>query len=208
MTTELLYWIIGAYLAGSIPFGLLLGFLTGKGDIRKVGSGNIGATNMMRAGGKKLAALTLILDGLKGFIPTLEAHFHFVLTYDPDFLGNISLVFCAAVIGHIFPIWLKFKGGKGVATFLGGLFGLDPLAGLIFIALWGGTFKAFRISALSALTAIYFAPFYMYYLTSFTTSYMNAVAVMSILIIYRHKENISRLMSGNELGFDKKGSSH
>jgi glycerol-3-phosphate acyltransferase PlsY len=183
--------VIAPYLIGSIPFGLLLGFLTGKGDIRKIGSGNIGATNMMRAGGKKLAALTLILDGLKGFIPCYFISQTPLITWLP---------FTFAILGHIFPIWLKFKGGKGVATFLGGLFGLHWMAGVIFIVCWLGMFALKRISALSALTALIISPISIFILTG-DIHVTIAVTAMAALIIYRHKDNITRLLSGNELGF-------
>lgn len=223
MDSNIWFWIAGAYFIGSIPFGLLLGFLTGKGDIRKVGSGNIGATNMMRAGGKKLAALTLILDGMKGFLITFFASRKeielvnslcnnnnetcssaFVACHFGDCIAFIPIitifVFSATILGHIFPIWLKFKGGKGVATFLGGLFGLHWMAGLVFILCWVVTFKLKRISALSAIIALIISPLSIFIITQNNIITL-AVACMSALIIYRHKDNIKRLLSGNELGF-------
>lgn len=223
MTISALLWILGAYLAGSIPFGLLIGLFTGKGDIRKIGSGNIGATNMMRAGGKKLAALTLVLDGLKGYIPV-----SIMVGYAPAYVSSrlaamncigdcsssvwheshliITSIFCAAILGHIFPVWLKFKGGKGVATFLGGLFGLNWLAGVLFILVWLGLFGLKRISALSAIAATFLSPFAVFVFTQ-NTSFTIATCIMSLIVIARHKDNVKRMMHGGELAFQAPASS-
>jgi len=127
---------LGGYFIGAIPFGLLLTKLAGHGDVRSIGSGNIGATNVLRTGSKKLAAATLLLDGFKGTLPVLVAgHFWGM---EAAMIAGFS-----AFIGHIFPVWLKFKGGKGVATYLGVLFGMMWLGALSFIACWGKTFGAY-----------------------------------------------------------------
>lgn len=184
----LLTMVLG-YLAGSVPFGLVLTKLAGMGDIRNIGSGNIGATNVLRTGNKKIAAATLLLDMLKGLIPVMIArHIH------AD-LGVLMALAC--LLGHLFPVWLSFKGGKGVATGIGVLIGLWWPLGLGVICLWLLTAMAFRYSSLAALAAFGFAPVlalmlsHQYQLTIITL-------MISAIIWARHHENIARLAKGQE----------
>ncbi|MFO1033671.1 MAG: glycerol-3-phosphate 1-O-acyltransferase PlsY [Hyphomicrobiales bacterium] len=191
-STDLLFALIG-YLAGSIPFGLLLTRAAGLGDVRNIGSGNIGATNVLRTGNKKIAALTLLCDALKGFFPVLAAS-HFGGALSPLAAGF------GAMAGHIFPVWLKFKGGKGVATGLGVLFGWSWMLGLAFIVGWLAVFRITRISSASALTACV--------ITVIAGAMLNAMDILSIMlwplvalaaiIWVTHRENLSRLMKGEE----------
>lgn len=185
--------IIG-YLLGSVPFGLLLAKAMGHGDLRNIGSGNIGATNAMRTGSKKLGILTLLCDLLKGTLAVLIALF-----FAPEMAAEAGL---AAVIGHVFPVWLKFKGGKGVATGLGVFLALNPWLALVSVAIWGGMFKAFRISSLAALSAFAFAPLVSFFLQSFDATII--VLIISLLIFFTHRSNISRLLSGEEFSFKQK----
>ncbi len=182
------------YLAGSVPFGLLLTKLAGEGDIRAIGSGNIGATNVLRTGRKDLAVATLLLDALKGTAAALiGAHF------SP--LAGVLAGF-AAFIGHIFPVWLNFKGGKGVATFLGCLFGFFWPAGLIFAALWLTTAFLSRYSSLSALLASAATPFVCWGFGRIDLAV--ATAIMAAILWSRHRENIARLRAGTEGKIGKK----
>ena len=193
-----LFFIFG-YIIGSIPFGLILAKLFGHGDIRKIGSGNIGATNVLRTGNKQLAALTLALDIGKGALPILLIVKHG--TIDPavpeNFSHIVALIFgSGAIIGHCFPIWLKFKGGKGVATTFGVLFAAVPWAGFIAAVTWGIVAGFSRYSSLSALSAVGIAPLV-------TFIYYGAIpavisALIAALVIWRHKDNIKRLMAGTE----------
>ena len=148
---DMIVALVFGYLCGTIPFGLILTKSAGLGDIRSIGSGNIGATNVLRTGNKKVAALTLILDALKGTVPALLMGW----LYDP-YAGILAGL--AAFFGHLFPLWLGFKGGKGVATTIGVLFGLYWPLGLVFIAVWIAMAFLFRISSLSALTASLVSP--------------------------------------------------
>lgn len=189
---DILYILLLCYLLGSIPFGLIISKIAGIGDLRNVGSGNIGATNMMRAGGKKLAALTLILDLAKGAAATWLACR--VLS------GNMGAAgLFIATMGHIFPIWLKFKGGKGVATFLGSLLVLDPMLGAAFICIWIAVFTLTRISAKAALVATCVMPLATYILMGLQPALY--VGCIAIIIIYRHKDNIMRMLGGKEKSF-------
>lgn len=177
-----------AYLIGSIPFGLVLTRLAGYGDIRAIGSGNIGATNVLRTGNKPLAAATLVLDSGKGAAAVLAL---------PLLLGGLPIVIgFAAILGHCFPVWLKFKGGKGVATAIGTLLAAVPYTGLAVCALWLAMALAFRISSLAALTAMALAPAVTFYVYGPLPAAVNAL--IAILVIYRHKENIRRLLKGAE----------
>ncbi len=151
--------VLIGYICGSIPFGLLLAKAAGLGDVRSIGSGNIGATNVLRMGNKKIAALTLLLDGLKGAVPVL-----LLTQFGGPQAGMIAGL--AAMAGHIFPLWLGFKGGKGVATSLGVLFGLFWPLGLIFIALWLALAFAFRMSSLAGLASSALTPLWAYLLGS------------------------------------------
>ena len=189
---DILYTLLLCYLLGSIPFGILISKIAGISDLREVGSGNIGATNMMRAGGKKLAALTLLLDLAKGAIATWVT----CITLDGN-MGSLGLFI--VTIGHIFPVWLGFKGGKGVATFLGSLLVLKPLLGGIFILLWGITFAVTRISAKAAMIAVCIMPLGAYALIGLQAALF--VGCTAMIIIYRHKDNIMRMLGGSEMSF-------
>ena len=188
------------YFMGSIPFGLLLSKLSGLGDIRNIGSGNIGATNVLRTGNKKIALLTLILDGTKGALAI------YVVSISPSFIefhltNNInlfqSLVAVSAVIGHCFPIWLNFKGGKGVATGFGTVIFLNIYVGVIALLIWVLIAKLFRISSLSALISYLFIPISMFFFTS-EKSFFIASVLISLICYLQHRENIKRLLNGSE----------
>lgn len=179
---------VGAYLSGSVPFGLIVSRLGGLGDIRKIGSGNIGATNVLRTGNKKLAAATLLLDALKGTIPVVFAKFANSEAAELAVLG--------AVLGHMFPPWLKFKGGKGVATTIGVFFGLSFPMGLSFCAVWLGMAFALRISSLSALTAAALLP--VYAIIWHGGDHFSVALIIAVLVWVRHRENIRRLLKGEE----------
>ncbi|WP_244598189.1 glycerol-3-phosphate 1-O-acyltransferase PlsY [Pseudohoeflea suaedae] len=188
--------LIVGYLSGSIPFGLILTRLAGLGDVRKIGSGNIGATNVLRTGNKKLAAGVLLCDALKGTVPVLAIYWLFGL--------EASLVAgFGAFLGHLFPVWLKFKGGKGVATYLGVLLAAAPLFVLVFAAVWLGMARIFRYSSLAALTAAVAVP------AALWIAGLNEVAAlftaMSVITILKHHANIQRLLSGTESRIGDKG---
>jgi len=189
---------IGGYLSGSVPYGLILTRLAGVGDIRKVGSGNIGATNVLRAGGKKLAAITLLLDGLKGTIPVLVAkHYH---------MDYAVLTALGAFLGHLFPVWLGFKGGKGVATGIGVLLGLWWQIGVCVICIWLLVAMLSKYSSLSALTAFGLAPLLATVLTQANYQMIVVTFLISLLIWAKHHQNIRRLATGTEgkMNFSKK----
>ena len=177
------------YLLGTIPFGLLFAWLSGAGDIRKVGSGNIGATNVLRTGKKWAAVATLLCDGAKGAAAVLLSR-HFIF-YDLEGLAGLG-----AVLGHLFPIWLRFKGGKGVATFLGVCFGLYWPAGALVAATWLGAAVIWRISSLSALIAISLSS--AYFLLFHQDGYAVLALLLSVLIVFMHRANIGRLLRGTE----------
>jgi glycerol-3-phosphate acyltransferase PlsY len=178
------------YLLGSIPFGLLLTKLAGLGDIRGIGSGNIGATNVLRTGRKGLAAATLVLDGLKGAAAVVIAR---VLVYDQDIALFAGL---AAVLGHLFPIWLGFKGGKGVAAGLGVLIAAAWPIGLAACAIWLVVFALTRLSSLAALAALASAPCTALILEDFGV--VKLAFTIAVLVFVRHQGNIRRLLAGTE----------
>ncbi len=180
--------IVGGYILGSIPFGLVLTKLAGLGDIRNIGSGNIGATNVLRTGNKGLAAATLLLDGGKGAAAVLIASL-----WSPA-LGLVAGL--AAFIGHLFPIWLKFKGGKGVATFLGILLALAWPLGLAAILTWLIVAYLYRMSSLAALIAAALTPLYANGLG--TKHLIVYTAILAVLIFYTHRANIARILKRQE----------
>jgi glycerol-3-phosphate acyltransferase PlsY len=182
--------LILSYLLGSIPFGLIITKLAGFGDIRAQGSGNIGATNVLRAGGKKLGVLTLLMDFSKGFLAVYIAKKY--CPYDELFLLSGAL----SIIGHIFPIWLKFKGGKGVASAIGVFMACEYEIGLFLIICWLITFKIARISSLSAIVAFILTPVFTYFYSDINLFYL--VTTISILVICRHYDNIYRLINNQE----------
>jgi glycerol-3-phosphate acyltransferase PlsY len=187
--------LVFGYLLGSIPFGLLITRAAGLGDVRKIGSGNIGATNVLRTGNKGLAAATLLLDALKGTAAVLVAG-HF----SPDF--GLAAGF-GAFLGHLFPVWLGFKGGKGVATYLGVLLGLAWQGMLVFAVVWLAMAFLFRYSSLAALTAAVIVPIALYFIS--TPQIAGLFAVMSLIVIIKHHANISRLLAGTEGKIGAKG---
>ena len=182
------------YLLGSIPFGLILTRAAGLGDVRSIGSGNIGATNVLRTGNKKLAAATLILDALKGTAAVLIAH-HIGAGHGIAILAGL-LAGLGAFLGHIFPVWLGFKGGKGVATYIGVLAGALWPAALVFCGVWLLLAVVTRYSSLSALIASLATPVYAY-LTGETPVALLA-AIMTAILLWKHEANIKRLLAGEE----------
>ncbi|MBO6756153.1 MAG: glycerol-3-phosphate 1-O-acyltransferase PlsY [Roseibium sp.] len=178
------------YLLGSIPFGLVLTRMAGLGDIRKIGSGNIGTTNVLRTGSKKLAAATLLGDALKGTVAVAVVH----QAYGIDLALTAGL---GAFLGHLFPVWLKFRGGKGVATYLGILLGVHWPAAVLFALIWVGLAALFRYSSLSALTASLATPLLLYF--AFSQAQMAEMfALLTVLLWLKHHENIRRLLAGKE----------
>lgn len=190
MTIYLL--IAGGYLLGSIPFGVLLTRAFGAGDLRQIGSGNIGATNVLRTGRKGLAAATLLLDGAKGAAAVLLAR-HFA----PELGDHAAMIAgAAAMIGHCYPVWLSFRGGKGVATLLGLALALAWPIGLIFAAVWLGTVLLLRISSLGGMLGAVSAP-----VAAFALGYpvyAMGLAGLAVIVLWRHRENIVRLRAGTE----------
>lgn len=184
------------YLLGSIPFGLILTRAAGLGDVRAIGSGNIGATNVLRTGNKKLAAATLLLDALKGTAAVLIAGS--LWGYEASLIAGFF-----AFLGHLFPVWLGFKGGKGVAVYIGVLLGAAPLMMLAFAAIWIATAYITKYSSLSALVAMLVIPVALWILGPEKTALL--VTVLSVISWYMHRENIKRLLAGTESKIGKKG---
>ncbi len=186
---EALYAALLGYLIGSIPFGLLLTKAAGMGDVRSIGSGNIGATNVLRTGNKGLAVATLVLDLAKGLAPVVIAG---------QLWGEIAMAFAAgaAVLGHCFPVWLGFKGGKGVATNAGVSFGLAWPIGLTYAFVWLSVLAIFRVSSLAGMAAVVAAaaaaPLFGY------PQFFPVLSAIAVVIIYLHRANITRLMKGDE----------
>lgn len=189
MTDYLLYGF--SYFIGSIPFGLIFVKFAGKGDVRDIGSGNIGATNVLRTGSKLLALLTLLADAIKGAVPVLVAKY-----LEADLIAQ-CIVGGIAILGHIFPIWLKFKGGKGIATGIGVYLALCPIIGLLVLITWGIAAKVGRISSLSALIAFFMAPIYSCFLVN-RVELMFFMIGIYFVIAWTHRDNIKRLISGEE----------
>jgi len=229
-------WVVLAYLIGSIPFGLILTRLAGLGDIRAIGSGNIGATNVLRTGNKKLAALTLLLDAAKGAVVVLIAR-QFIEHLMPnraylDCIGDglcgysttqielaIFLLGVVAMLGHMFPVWLKFKGGKGVATFFGIILAYSPYAGLLALATWLVAAKILKRSSVAALISTFLTPVFMALMMKQEIDFMMipghmwrndvlwpvyACVPVVALVWWRHKENIKRILNGTEPKIGKK----
>ena len=193
MLVNNLLLIILFYLIGSLPFALILTKLSGFGDIRNFGSGNVGATNVLRTGNKLLAIIVLSLDILKGLIPYLIIHIYF------NELSLLNKIFLChfAVIGHIYPIWLKFKGGKGVATYIGFLFGLNPYIAISFLLIWLVVAYMSKYSSLGSLVGIFVAPAYFIFI-NFNFNISIFFIYLSFVIIIKHKENIKRLINKTE----------
>ncbi|KXF77828.1 glycerol-3-phosphate acyltransferase [Paramesorhizobium deserti] len=187
--------LLFGYLLGSIPFGLILTRLAGLGDVRSIGSGNIGATNVLRTGNKKLAAATLLLDALKGTAAVLIAwHWGRELALAAGF---------GAFLGHLYPVWIGFKGGKGVATYLGVLIGFAWQGALVFALVWLAVAFVTRYSSLSALIATVAVPIVLYFLGLRDVALL--FAIMSVIIFIKHRANISRLLNGTEGKIGAKG---
>ena len=193
MLVNNLLLIILFYLIGSLPFALILTKLSGFGDIRNIGSGNIGATNVLRTGNKLLAIIVLSLDILKGLIPYLIIHIYF------NELSLLNKIFLChfAIIGHIYPVWLKFKGGKGVATYIGFLFGLNPYIAISFLLIWLVVAYMSKYSSLGSLVGIFVAPAYFIFI-NFNFNISIFFIYLSFVIVIKHKENIKRLINKTE----------
>ncbi len=185
---ELFFIVSISYLMGSIPFGYIFTKIFLKKDIRDIGSGNIGATNALRTGNKLLGYSTLIFDVLKAVVPILIIKFNY-----PEFIFLSSLLI---FVGHVFPVWLNFKGGKGVAVYIGILFSLNYILVLIFVFFWFVVLIIFRFSSLSSLTASLIIPFYQFLFIDNNNYYF--YIIMFILIFYTHRENIKRLINNTE----------
>jgi acyl phosphate:glycerol-3-phosphate acyltransferase len=194
MNSELsiLFIVIASYLIGSIPFGFVFSKIFSNVDVRTIGSGNIGATNVLRAAGKKAAILTLLADTLKGLLPVLIVQHLF----NADMATVLSGV--AAILGHNFPVYLKFKGGKGVATSFGVILAISPWLGLISLIAWLVSAFLWRYSSLSALIAFACYPALTFMVSSSAKSYQALSLFIFAMIYYRHRENIKRLIAGTE----------
>jgi glycerol-3-phosphate acyltransferase PlsY len=188
MTREMMFAVALGYLLGSIPFGLVLTRLAGKGDVRNIGSGNIGATNVLRTGSKPLAALTLILDCLKATVAVLIAE----RLFGEQFGAPAG---AAALIGHLYPVWLGFRGGKGVATFLGVLIPLLAIAAGVYALVWILLLLTMRISSVAGMGAALSAPITAYIVHS---SLFPMLLGFAVLVLWKHRENILRLKDGTE----------
>ena len=188
MDSSTIYALGLGYLLGSIPFGLLLTQFAGKGDIRDIGSGSIGATNVLRTGSKGLAALTLLLDGAKGALAVWLAQRYF-----PGFEAHAA---AGALVGHLYPVWLRFKGGKGVATLLGILIPLLPMAALVYAVVWIAVFLLIRISSVAGMAAAVSTPISAVVLGE--QARFPLLLGFAILVVWKHQANIRRLLAGTE----------
>jgi glycerol-3-phosphate acyltransferase PlsY len=196
----LLFFSFMGYLIGSVPFGLVLTKMSGLGDIRNIGSGNIGATNVLRTGNKKIAFLTLILDGSKGalalfLLTSVLTNTSILNLYKSELI--MSVVAISSVLGHCFPIWLNFKGGKGVATGFGTILFLNLIVGIIALIIWVLIAKLFKISSMSALISYFLIPFLMIF-NSAENYFIIASIFISSICWFQHRENIKRLLNRTE----------
>ena len=194
MELNTLFLISIPYFIGSIPFAFLLTKFFGYGDIRKIGSGNVGATNVLRTGKKSLAVVVLLLDIFKGYLPITLLSFFYYMQIE---LNEIIYFSSFVIIGHIFPIWLKFKGGKGVATYLGFILSIDYIIGVIFILFWILIASIKKYSSLASILSLLIIPFFTYY-TNYNLNLIIILVLLSILIIIKHFSNIKRLLNKSE----------
>lgn len=188
----MLYFLIGSYLLGSISSAIIICKICNLPDPRTQGSGNPGATNVLRIGGKKVAAFVLIFDGLKGAIPVMLAHYFGLNMFE------LTIILLSAFLGHVFPIYYGFKGGKGVATYLGGLIGLSFFVGLTFSIIWLIVAKVIKVSSIAALTATLLSPIYFYFITTHDMRATMVIFLINLFIYFTHRENIRRIMNGEE----------
>jgi len=195
MESKIIIFAIISYFLGSIPFAFIVPKIFGIGDIRKVGSGNVGATNVLRTGKKSLAFLVLILDSLKGFLPVFLITNLYINNFEYFFI--IIFISSFAILGHIFPIWLKFQGGKGVATYIGFIFSIDYILGLIFLIIWLLIATLSRYSSLSSIVSLILMPFILFIFSYQSNDILLFIAI-SIIIILKHYSNIKRLISKKE----------
>ena len=184
---EVIIVAITSYLMGSIPFGFILTKIFLKKDIRGIGSGNIGATNVLRTGNKSLGYGTLLLDVLKAIIPVIYTKLNY-----PDYIFITSMF---VFLGHVFPLWLKFKGGKGVAPYVGILFSINLIYGIVFVSIWIITFLISKYSSLASLIASFTIPIYLLF---FNNENLIFFSIMFVLIFYTHRENVKRLKNKEE----------
>ena len=194
MEINFLFFIFISYLVGSIPFAYLLTKIFGYGDIRKIGSGNVGATNVLRTGKKSLAIIVLLLDIIKGFLPITIISLIFsnqIQSYEAVFLGSFS------IIGHIFPIWLKFQGGKGVATYIGFILGINFTLAIICVLSWLTIAFIKKYSSLASILSLILIPISSFFLR-YNLKITIIITILSILIIIKHYPNIKRLLSNSE----------
>ena len=205
MTEDLNYIVLGSiflfgYILGSVPFGLILTKISGLGDIRKIGSGNIGATNVLRTGNKKIALFTLLLDGGKGAVAIYLITIILTKVFDNNF-DMVGFYQCtaalSAVVGHCFPIWLRFKGGKGVATGFGVILSLNLNIGIVALLIWVLIAKVFKISSMSALIAYFLIPILMFYYETEIIYFLSSFLI-SLVCFVQHRENIKRLINRSE----------
>jgi acyl phosphate:glycerol-3-phosphate acyltransferase len=197
--------VVIAYLVGSLSFAVIVSRAMGLADPRSYGSGNPGATNVLRSGSKPAAIATLALDALKGYVPVLAA----VMLADRFGWGNgtVAAVGLAAFLGHLWPVFFRFQGGKGVATAAGVLFAFNPLLGLATVLSWALIAAFFRYSSLASLVAALFAPFYQLLIWG-GDAFLVAIVVMSALLVWRHRANINKLLTGTESKIGQKAKSH
>lgn len=188
----MIYFLIGSYLLGSISSAIIICKMCNLPDPRTQGSKNPGATNVLRIGGRLVAALVLIFDGLKGALPVMLAH------YSGYSLFNLTIILLCAFLGHVFPIYYGFKGGKGVATYLGGLIGLNFFVGLTFSIIWLIVAKVMKVSSIAALTATLLSPIYFYFITIHDFRATMIIFLINLFIYFTHRENIRRIMNGEE----------
>ena len=188
----MIYFLIASYLIGSISSAIIICKIAGLPDPRTQGSKNPGATNVLRFGGKKIASFVLIFDGLKGAIPVIMANY-FGLSF-----FELTFILLFAFLGHVFPLFYGFKGGKGVATYLGGLIGLNLFVGLTFSLIWLIVAKVIKVSSIAALTATLLSPIYFYFITTHSFKATLVIFLINLFIYFTHRENIKRIMNGEE----------